>query len=67
LTRFSKKSGVLVGRGFAVSGKSVVGVIPNPRERGEGSAFAADAKEKADSSGKIRPRNDQLHIFSQAV
>jgi len=38
------------------------GCHPEPATEGEGSAFRAHAKEEADSSGKLRPRNDNLNI-----
>jgi hypothetical protein len=43
------------------------GVLRCRPERSEGSAFRANSKEKADSSGKIRPRNDNLSVFPQTV
>jgi len=38
----------------------IASVIPNPPRR-MGELLAADGKEKADSSGKLRPRNDSFH------
>ncbi len=36
-------------------------------ERSEGSAFRANVTEKADSSGKLLPRNDNLSILRELV
>jgi len=43
------------------------GCHAEPAEAGEGSAFRAKAKEKADPSGKRRLRDDNLRVFPQAV
>lgn len=40
---------------------------PEPAVAGEGSAFRAHAKEKAESSGKLRPRNDSVSLLPQTV
>ena len=38
-------------------------VIPNPRQRVRDLLFALTPNRKADPSGKLRPRNDNLAIF----
>ena len=43
------------------------GCDPDPAGAGEGSAFGANVKEKADPSGKRRLRDDNLSVFPRAV
>jgi hypothetical protein len=38
-----------------------------PKKQSEGAAFHGYARKKADSSGKIRPRYDNLSVFPQPV